>query len=267
MISFKQFISEEAVGKKPQFTPLDANAAIEVLNQECRASLWMLYDNKPFYRGMDYPRKIDKLGFGTVDTSATERKSQNTTNYYTMILDNNPYCKDFPKRSRSFISSTSIEKARGYAWGLPVVLIPADSAKVGIVGKNDIWDTQINLGGYRGDLEDLNRAFKSYLGLAPTLDSFEKFAERAKDRDSAEFHKLTEFCPGESNARRLAKDFMDELFKAYSPAKTGFTTYPAANLPHKLPRDSEVWVSGKVVIITMPMWEKLRKHIKNGGHE
>lgn len=79
------------------------------------------------------------------------RTSANTSNNYTLWLDNHPAFKDFPKRSRSFIATTSYDTAESF--GSPHFIIPADDAEIGIVGEDDLWNVDI---GYNMQFEDLS---------------------------------------------------------------------------------------------------------------
>lgn len=111
---------EAAVGKLPTFDKLEIEEAIHLLNKHCKNALWMLEENKSIYRG---DVSNEKNSFTTIDTNLTTRKSQNTSNYYTMILDNHPEMKDFPKRSKSLICSTSLDDARVYSGAVITMLL------------------------------------------------------------------------------------------------------------------------------------------------
>lgn len=70
------------------------------------------------------------------------RMSQNTDNIYTKLFsDILPSWKNYPKRNRSFICSTSKYKASGYAGnnsGLYIVF-PKNGSNVGICSSSDLW--------------------------------------------------------------------------------------------------------------------------------
>lgn len=271
MITFKQYLSEAAVDLQPKYTKLDVSTAIKLLNTKCKNALWMLELDKPFYRGFASGPTGD---FQLVDTSATERRSQNTSNYYTEIFDNHPDMKSFPKRSRSFIGSTSLAQARQFASNTDsifsasndnlYVMIPTDTAKIGSTGRADMWVTEIELFGELHPIASINRDFKR-LGIIPTIDGIKEFSELVASGDQQVLTKLASAFALPHNPDFSKRSFFDQVMDAYAPAKTGFTAYTTANFPHEIPRASgyEIWVGGEVVLISMDMWGKLRDSIES----
>lgn len=260
MITFKQFLAEAAVGKRPEYKELEVEKAVKLLNKKCKNALWMLNENHPIWRGMGMIKEVKATGFGMVDTSATQRESENTTNYYTMILDNNPLRKGFPLRSRSFIGSTDYGRAKDYGWhGEIYALIPTDSAKIGMVNKEDMWDTNIALFGLHYTIEDWNAKWHN-MGLKPTLESFKKFDAKLKAGDEHAFMTLEDEI---ALAKKYKNNFLDSIWKAYSTEATKHTAVNTLTMPHK--SKCEVWVGGEVVVITEKMWQQLRAVITGGA--
>ena len=74
--------------------------------------------------------------FYLIDPKKHDRKSANTQNYYTYIIDNSKDWKDFPKRSKSLI-------CHGYDKELPYydqyIVIPLNDANFGIANDDDLW--------------------------------------------------------------------------------------------------------------------------------
>ena len=71
-----------------------------------------------------------------------KRVSQNTTNVYTRLMsDILPSWKDYPKRSESFICSTSEITARGYNRGNVYQLFPSNNTLIGVCSSLDIWES------------------------------------------------------------------------------------------------------------------------------
>lgn len=267
-LSFSDFLAlqEAAVGSQPSYKPVEVERAIAALNKHAKNALWMLHDNTPLYRGdrsEAVTRAMNKTGFLMVDTSATERKSENTSNYYTVILDNHPYRGDFPKRSRSFIGSTNFNRSKGYhGWSSdrgPMVMIPYDDTKIGLVNREDMWDTEITLFGRTESVEAVNDYF-SRMDLKASIDDFEKFAARLKNGDSNAIERFRKGF-GARNAGKYAQTFMEELWKAYSATSTGHTAHTTKTLPRPL-KKTEVWVGGKVILIDYNMWENMREALE-----
>lgn len=75
-----------------------------------------------------------------VKPSEYTRRSANTTNYYTTLLDNLPSWQKYPKRSKSIICTTDFDRAEGYSYNKNTFYVfPAEGSKVGICPQNDIW--------------------------------------------------------------------------------------------------------------------------------
>jgi hypothetical protein len=267
-LSFSDFLAlqEAAVGYEPSYKPVEVERAIAALNKHAKNALWMLHEDTPLYRGdrsSVVTKAMEKTGFLMVDTSATERKSENTSNYYTVLLDNHPDRGDFPKRSRSFIGSTNFQRSKGYhGWGSdngPMVMIPYDDTKIVLVNHEDMWDTDITLFGRKENIEGANNHF-DYMDLKADIQDFERFAARLKQGDSDAIERFRK-CFGTQKAEKYAKTFMEELWKAYSAASTGHTAHTTKTLPRPL-KKTEVWVGGKVILIDHNMWKKMRAALK-----
>jgi hypothetical protein len=263
MISFKEFIQEKAVDKEPDFKEVEVKQAIDMLNEHCKDALWMLKQDSPIYRGeiSEVARRAKSLGFLTVDTSATTRESQNTMNYYTMLLDNNPAMKDFPKRSKSFIASTSKSRAQAFAdMYSTLVMIPFDGVKIGFVNNDDMWDTKIDLFHEYWGIRVFNDSFIR-MKLRPTLESFKKFDKELKAGNEDAIERFKDGLDIDVCNKSWTDNFLKLVFEAYSPSKTGFTAHTTKTMPRNS-KTSEVWVGGKIMYITMQMWDQLRRAMK-----
>lgn len=115
--------------------PMALIDVISHMKRECKNSLQQMNDIRPLWRGGSYKLPMG-VGFGE-STASTPRQSANTANYYTMWIDNSPLWKEFPKRSQSFIGSSSEFVAEGY--GDVALMIPFDNAKIGVCPRNDFW--------------------------------------------------------------------------------------------------------------------------------
>lgn len=77
--------------------------------------------------------------YSFIDPKVLKRTSANTRNFYTLILDNDPRWREYPKRSRSMICSTNINKSRDY--GSVYIVVPYDGFRIGVCPEDDIWDS------------------------------------------------------------------------------------------------------------------------------
>lgn len=91
------------------------------------------YTNAVIYRGV-----WDYNGYAIVDpTKGKLRRSLNTTNEYTLIIDNSPLWKDYPKRSRSLVCSTNYKQAEMF--GDVGIVIPKNGTNIGECPDGDFW--------------------------------------------------------------------------------------------------------------------------------
>jgi len=262
-LSFKDFLYEKPVDKFPTLTHLDVEAAVETLNTHCKNAIWMLEQDRPFYRGDKggYAHDLSiHSGFGIMDSSKTERVSQNTSNYYTLIFDNIPSMNGFPKRSRSFIMSNDLRYARKFVSGNDeklMVCIPFDDAKIGIVGSEDMWDINIRVFGSLRDVADVNDSYED-IGLSDTnWESFINFDKALKNDESAAFEDFKNAF-GEIKAQQFKRSFIEEINKGYAPSSTGFIKGNTSSIK-SYSKNSEVWVGGRVLLMTVDMWNKIRE--------
>lgn len=98
---------------------------------------------------------------------STERVSANTSNLYNLLVSNYlPSWKTFPKRNKSFICSTSSDRALGYSEdNSACIVIPQDSNPIGICNTFDFWysfgnvqkELEIN------DMSVFNRSLQTFM--------------------------------------------------------------------------------------------------------
>lgn len=96
---------------------------------------WIKHDSA-LYRG----QTTDVGPYGFIQPSKFSRKSANTSNHYTLWMDNNRDWAKFPKRSQSIICGANF----GGAYGSPgerYLILPKDGSKIGVAPKEDLWDS------------------------------------------------------------------------------------------------------------------------------
>lgn len=203
------------------------------------------FGETPLYRGMrgNLPDAI------MIDPAAGERKSENTTNHYTLIMDNSPYMKGWPKRSKSLICSTDPIVSSGY--GNVYAIYPVDNTKIAVCPYADMWNTnviipEIAVGEYQ-DLEGLNDKL-DILGVPDT-----SYADMVNYINSEDFvRKYNE----QANMRRYParlenpSDLLSILQMKLSPKNANFSLYDVKDFPKSVLKDDrECWFSGKCVAI------------------
>lgn len=260
-----QELFEKAINKTIEYKSIESintSDTIEIIKKYASDALWMLKENRPIYRGS--VQAFDKIASNVsiADPSKTKRKSSNTKNYYTLIFDNHPEMKDFPKRSRSFIASTDLDKALSYGgqdYDNLYVLIPFNGVKMGIVHSEDIWDLRIDLFGENWDLKRANTVFRN-LGL--TDNSFNEFIKYEKQINkpggTSELLKknfAATILGSKDDIDYYTENFLKHIFDAYSPKRIGLTVATTATMPHNL--NSEVWIGGKCLVIKYNHWKNV----------
>lgn len=251
---FKTYLTEAAVGKDLKFNAIDVEKAISLLNTHCKDALWMLEMDKAIWRGHSDGLPSEEP-FYTFDPSKTRRKSQNTSNYYTVIFDNIPSMENFPKRSESLIASTDFRKANDYGSRLSTfVVIPYDGVKIGCVHKSDMWDTHIKFKYLDDTVRRLNANYVE-LGIRESWKSFLNYQEKLDSGNSNSINRFHSLF----GKREDPTQFLEIIKQAYSPKITKFTVETTKTLQKYADEKQEVWIGGPCIAITAPMWRELRK--------
>lgn len=131
--TFKYFLMQEAGSFKRQ--ELEPEQFMNILKQHCKGWINAVKTNHviPIWRGDDNHQGTLSAG----DSNNFTRSAANTLNWYALWIDNSRKWKDFPKRRQSYICTNNISTADGY--GDVQVVIPYDTAHVGVVPADDMW--------------------------------------------------------------------------------------------------------------------------------
>lgn len=235
-----------------------------MLNKHCSDAIWMLQNNRPLWRG---DKSFNKGNFFTADPSLTTRVSQNTSNHYTLILDNIPSMKRYPKRSKSFIATTSYRDACMYTddfdpYSLPHVLVPYNGVRIGSTDSNDMWGTHVEIGDEIMDLESFNDLMLKLKIKSNSwnnmLASAAELAEKIKENGVPK--NLEDYFDRMFKKKDLIKflqSFEENVNRIFDPKRTKFSSFTTANFKWK--RETEMWIGGPCIIISEDMWGELRK--------
>lgn len=233
-MNFKTFLE----ARKGRAQETDVVTAIEWMYDNSRK---YLQNGHWLYRGFDaYP----KIRIGNPQ-AGRDRKSRNAYNFYTMWMDNYPTFSHLPKRSKSFVMSTKQKTSEDY--GDLYLVVPKDSAKVGAVGKGDIW--MINIDG-PVDLNDLN-AF-TYEALEYDPETWVEFEDLAKgtSHEYVKDHLKYKVWWAEQLDRIMEKFGAETLFDVWKdtfPASQ-FKLLTASNLGSAV---GELWTDSECVFIPL----------------
>lgn len=139
----RKFINE---GRSKSIT---IEEAVETIKNKCTD---FIKNGSIVYRGVDDARNAALI----VSPANFERKSRNTSNYYTLLMDNLPAWKSYPKRSKSIICATDIEYASNMGYAYRVYMF--DGSKIGVCPTNDLWES------FRLDVDSLE-IFNDCIGM------------------------------------------------------------------------------------------------------
>lgn len=266
MITFKNFILTEAK-RDPALThvynpkPVSAQAIVD----------WCEEHAPQFLRNAKHAqlwRGMGKHVSGIIDTNAFNRKSANTYNYYTLWMDNHPSWKDYPKRSKSLICTTSYEVASGY--GAVKLIIPADKNTVGVCASDDLWGAFRHLSTLVGSpthetslntvVMMVHRAIQYQFGAEMTEEAQNKYdvmiecLRAITPKTIRDIQVDDEYAGKKLNnlADILSRNNMNTLYelfeKGLTPTANGFNVIPA-HMSYKIDDDIEVWVQGECAVI------------------
>lgn len=204
------------------------------------------------------------------NASESVRMSANTSNEYTLLIDSSPTWKNFPKRSKSFICTTSLQYAETY--GQVQMVFPKDSAMIGCAGAKDFW---IAFASPRMldifSLKDLNDYINRMLDLTGQ-DSHQTDAKVLRER----LRKITdeaisaEADPDNHYAKltltamkRLKVNNMEALLdKMLDPAENGQDAFHLSEWENFYSINSEYWFSDDAVFVPVSMKKKLLEILK-----
>lgn len=247
--------------------PNDKDKIIDVIKMHCRKALNDVKKGYIIYRGMDFQGSMY-----IIDPKKGTRKSANTPNYYTWIIDNDKRWKDYPKRSKSIICTTSKRKSGVY--GNKYIVFPYDGSKIGVCPEDDIWDSFKNtfgsllyLGQVNRELTVLSRkasignkipdTYSKFLDMLDTLRKHMKWVH--ENWLDLPIYDKEDY--GEINLWRIwdQKTPFDEwLISKFDPeANDFFVAKSLSEVFSKGKKDKEVWTDGKSVLIDENVWKKL----------
>jgi len=233
---------------------LTEQEAIDMINKNCSKILEQ-YKKHPswyIYRGL----KLSPNYQFTNPAKAQPRRSLGDIgNYYTLLMDNLPNWKKYPKRSRSLICSRDINAAKGY--GDAYVVFPYNNATFGVCPELDIW---ISFLGNISNLRTFNRDLKKLLILTTHgVKNFDKDWNRlTKSFKMSEERIKNNLIPNDTinNFKLSFKQWIIEIlngktyietFKKYmDPNKNNFDL---TKDPTTITQRRELWTDSKCVLV------------------
>jgi len=134
MISFKQFLAEEAIVPWKE-VPLTASASIKMINEYCVDALnCYINNNIVLYRGFAKGGKQINSTGSLINTSGSYRTSKDSYNLYMLIMS---FIDGIPNRSNSIICSTNRTYAGAY--GNVYAVFPYDNTPIAVSDREDFF--------------------------------------------------------------------------------------------------------------------------------
>lgn len=226
---------------QPRTEEISTDEVVDLIKTKC-SKAWKSYvSGGKMYRGVlkgrFSPYKV------TDPSKGSSRKSAYATgNFYTMIMNNAPEWKKFPKRE--IVCTTDESNARMRGKGTAFVVLPFNGFKVGICPTQDIWGAfKINgaefneemffIVGDKNNWNTLKTDLKNF-----TLEDMEKWEK---------YHKP--MALGNSQLKKYIEyvgNLYDAAIDVINPAGFKVTT---DSLPRV--RDKEVWTESKCLLIDL----------------
>lgn len=243
---YKQFlVQEKSIVGKGRSKDISKEQAIQLLEKNCSDALKAYSKGSIIQRGVRNDAKYISID----PKSGKPRKSANTSNYYTLMIDGMKSWDKYPKRSQSLICSTG---DRSFGYGYMFHVFPYNGANIGVAPARDFWISFENID--TSDLSQFNNNIgtimrmlhitisdKSYLDI---LNAFGKF-DILIDNNEYEIQPLIN--GGIKWLKGYKGNLLQHMKRLLDPNKNGFKTYKIGDI---LPKDKEIWTDSKCVMIS-----------------
>lgn len=276
LLSFNDYCNtvNEDVGKPWVFKPVSDEEVISLLkkNKEFERA----YKNgNLIYRGFSQISNFENV---ISDSSLGSRTSRDSNNLYQAMLD---YCddnKNYPSRTKSFICTSDIQTAKGYAYPFVMIPLTPKSKVIMVSNRSDFWGTHIDSDFYSGNIisfsNDLRELLIDKMGVRKPKPGLSWSLGEIKIVDNL-LHKETLTEKGLENLNRNWTDTIGYRArrKEFSPNSFPLKDMANSSLSYKdigvkkvkygdLFRsgdiDYEVWFSGPALCIPTPSFNGIR---------
>lgn len=240
--------------------PATTEEFLEALSR-CETALDALDNGVRIYRGVG--SEPENIRFKP-QMSQGYRKSANTDNYYTLILDHMESWKPYPPRSASVIATLDRSYARGY--GTPYLLIPEGNPNVGVCASRDFWDSfrhmiqTLSLDGPQ-TMDDFNICIRNALRVLIPKSKPTTYSDLMKH-----MQQVIQVYPHMTQDQKKSVYEISHVFWQYfvkhglipgldellNPDKNDFVHHTWDQLDAYKGHDYEVWFSAPVWMISMP---------------
>lgn len=242
---------------------------ITLLRTECNES-WDLYikSEKVLYRGESV-----NYDFFVKNSADENRKSANTINVYTPIINEHPTWSKFPKRN--IICSSSYSYANGFGNVYYVFLY--NGTKLGFCVDRDIWTSFVNIDkfdydsarDFNGNISNVIYRYFSINISSDTLSELKNKTNNIKINDVLDIEKkYNDLVKREIRCldflKRISKNYKiktiyDVLIIMYDP----LNFYVGTCKDIKSENKQEIWFDGKAVFVLANALGNIMKEVRN----
>lgn len=208
---------------------------------------WEILENKcsdafkdfltPIVRGME-----EYEGFQIITGEDGARKSRNTTNHYTVIMDE-VLPREFPKRSKSIICANFYNISYTHQYGEPHYIFPFNGVKIGVCPGYDMWVTPIDLDGVEKTAIEWNDEY------------------RKRNITAMNYETVLRGITEQAAAMGIDRTDIDEMLReAYTkPFEVTTTANPIYNDGEK----HELWIGGPCLVLDYMSYRKMKMEFQN----
>jgi len=263
-MKFLKFLNEK------RSKEIDKKEAEELLLNRCSDALNAYNKGKKLFRGYYY----DNGEYSIIDPkkSKSRKSAYANGNYYTLLIDNLPSWKKYPKRSQSIIMSSGYNKATQYTYSPDAVYIvfPYDNANIAIAPSDDIFNSFKMYNEY-SMIMGTGNVFNSFLNdllfvvsKGRSDDNWNTLKKRFAlfDHDAKTYIETFTQSQYRSNKKDIKSLFNDnykgnilKMFdKLMNPSTNHFRLTKDIT---KIPSDRECWTDSKCILIQQAMMREL----------
>jgi len=234
---------------------LTEQEAIDIINKNCSIILdkYKRHPDWKIYRGL-------KLAGNWIFTDPAKGQPRHSKgrigDYYTLLMDNLPNWKKYPKRSRSIICTTSQRDAKTY--GSVYVVFPFNNANFGVCQDSDIWlGFKNSIGNLRIFVRDLKNILETTLSksnlkfdkdwntLTKAFKESEEYIKSDKIPDTI-LNSYKQNFHNWINDIGNGKTYINTFMNYMSPSKNKFAL---TKDPTNVTRGRELWTDSKCVLV------------------
>jgi len=254
----EQYIINESSRSKP----LDKETFEELLRTDYSDAAKALVKNASsrLYRG-----NYDLARYALTDpTKGRLRRSSNTSNEYTLFMDNNKIWNEYPNRGRSIICSTDMLSSEQY--GDNGLVIPMNGTLLGQCNEFDLWSSFKVLEKSLDveDMDDFNHTLRFLIGVGNDTNwrtlrkSFTTFDKKLKEGGWESIYNdiITKTKYQKEYARELVSRW-EKIWKGSMMKTMEYLLDPKTNKfklkksGDKFEPNREVWVGGKALYVSL----------------